>query len=277
MHVPADAGDSPAVPVDGHVHLYRGHDLGRLFRAAAHAFREASEPGSSVLGVLCLTEDRRHHTFGELANGDCRVDGWAMHPSSERESLYAESGEGERLLLLSGFQSVTSEGLEVLALATAQRPGDGRALGTTVLDVSESGGVPVLPWAFGKWWASRGACLRAYMQTAARPRLFLGDNSGRPDGLPGPEPGSLAVRHELAILPGSDPLPLAGHEVRVGSYGFYLDGPVDLERPAQWVREALAGSSVSPPAWGKRTSWPRFLSDQFRLRSEKGRVGAGAR
>lgn len=301
---------SPAMllPVDGHVHFYEGHDLGRLLASASTAFartpggvaprernprRETPEtiPGASAAtteageppknstddfrGVLCLTEDLRHRTFTLLAEGRRQVPGWCISRTEERESLFVANAQGVRLLVLAGFQVVTREGIEVLALASGDRPTDRRPLADTVAGIAATGALPVLPWAFGKWWFGRGRCLRDYLARTSRPTVWLGDNAGRTAGLPGPDPFTLAARHGLVVLPGTDPLPLPGHEARAGRYGFLLSVALDAERPARAFREAVATLEASPPIHGARCDWPRFLGDQLGLRGGRGRLQGG--
>ncbi|MCA9755446.1 MAG: hypothetical protein KDA27_06570 [Candidatus Eisenbacteria bacterium] len=266
----------PGTPVDGHVHFYSIHDLRTSLDAAVGSMKDvrinaAKGSGLSAVGVLCLTEDARHDAFSGLAEGRIQVPEWSIVSTGEAEALWATRSDGTRLLILAGYQVVTAEGLEVLALRTSVRPKDGAVLDSTTRSIAQHGGLAVLPWAFGKWWFGRGRVLIGHLASPDRVDLYLGDNGGRPSLLPGAEPYALAGKHGLVVLPGSDPLPIPGHEVRTGSYGFVLEGEVPEERPARWFGDAVASLSVSPPTFGARVSLGQFVRDQAALR--KGSAG----
>ncbi len=293
-------------PIDGHVHFYRHHDLGKLLEAVRRspAFRAGSngEPGFG----LCLTEDARHSCFEELRSGARQIPGWSAVPLAERGSLLlcrggateaeslADSGavkerteavsSGEAILVSSGFQTVSAEGLEVLSLFSTHRPADGRSLIDTVREIHEHNAVAVLPWAFGKWWGRRGRVLQTLLEDRSRPPVAIGDNFGRAAGLPGLEPREVARRFGLLFLPGSDPLPLPGREMRAGRYGFYLQSPANWDAPGadlvQQLRQLQSGDSAAGPedeesqpkeleVFGQRTNWADFARDQVDLRLGK--------
>ncbi|MEZ4648389.1 MAG: hypothetical protein R3E97_06275 [Candidatus Eisenbacteria bacterium] len=270
-------------PVDGHVHLYAGHDHRRVLDAAVRSMRpvradQSRDDEFTACGILCLTEDRNHDSFSRLAEGRAEIPGWSIVSTGEAESLWATRADGARLLLVAGFQVVTAEGLEVLALGTSNRPEDGLALDATTHAIAASSGLPVLPWAFGKWWFGRGKTLVRHLAASGRTDLWLGDNGGRPPLLPGAAPYALGSRFGLVVLPGSDPLPISGHEERAGSYGFVLPGDVPEVWPAQWFKDTVTSLEANPPAYGGRSGWLRFVRDQAALRKPSaGSQGSGAR
>jgi hypothetical protein len=71
----------------------------------------------------------------------------------------------------------------------------------------------------------------------------------------------------VAVLPGSDPLPLSWHAGRAGSYGFVLEGELSADRPADDLRQRLRELRASPPVFGRRVTLPGFLRDQVALRA----------
>lgn len=161
---------------------------------------------------------------------------------------------------------ITAERLEVLALATGGRFADGAALPEVVSHVWDAGAVPIVPWAFGKWWGEGGAALLAFLDTIAPRDLFLGDNGGRPRVWPPPAPFRHAIRRGMFVLPGSDPLPLAAGATRAGSYGFRCHGPFDPSAPAASLRGVLPDPGFTPEPYGGRETWAGFLRNQLFLR-----------
>ena len=273
--------------VDAHVHLYQGFDLSRAFSAAQRNLR--SHVSSAVEGrvdaCLCLTEDRYHDVFSTLENFESpdwtlmrHEDGRAIRAQAtgeptSRDGDASSNRSGElKLWLFAGRQIITSERLEVLALLVdpgeARRLVDGLSLPETVARVDACGGLAVLPWAFGKWWFSRGRLVSDFVRTCSSP-LFLGDNGGRWQGLGGLLPEALAAESGRCVLPGSDPLPLTGQEDRIGRYGFSLAGAIDEDAPAASLCSKLQSLGRSPRPMGTKVSLAEFLLDQWRLRTAR--------
>ena len=137
-----------------------------------------------------------------------------------------------------------------------------------------AGGLAVLPWGFGKWWGRRGRVLDRFLETADPGRVFLGDNGGRFAGAGEPRQFALARRRSIPILPGSDPLPLAGDAHRVGSYGFVLDGPLDSTRPAAALKARLLALRDQPRGYGRLQPLWHFLANQLGMQWRKRTTGS---
>ena len=146
------------------------------------------------------------------------------------------------IYILAGRQIVTEENLEVLALATAELFDDGYPLEETIQQVLEKGGVPVIPWGFGKWMGRRGKRLQALLKSPPA-GLFLADSSSRPDFWPEPVFFEQARRAGLAILSGTDPFPLRSEMGRAGLAGFKIAGALEATKPATSLRQALFRAS----------------------------------
>jgi hypothetical protein len=131
----------------------------------------------------------------------------------------------------------------------------------------------VLPWGFGKWWGERGRLVDAYLASARPGKIFLGDNGGRPIGLPAPRQFARAARRGMLVLPGSDPLPRAGEIARIGRYGFVLRLELDLDRPALALKAHLNRLQRQPAIFGRLQSPARFLASQVSLRLRKRPAG----
>src|SRR4029077_15635911 len=146
------------VLADAHVHFHRGFGRDAFLDGALCNFRR----GAADLGLagpltccLLLTESAGVCFFrmSQEEGGDGH---WSFAPTAEPESLIVRRGD-DRLILIAGRQVVTREGLEALALATAEDFPDGLPLDETLDRIRAAGALPVLPWGFGKWWSSRGS------------------------------------------------------------------------------------------------------------------------
>jgi hypothetical protein len=168
------------------------------------------------------------------------------------------------LVLVAGRQLRSREGLEVLALMTTASLPDGAPLASILEAVRAANAVVVLPWGFGKWWGRRGQILGDLVESAD-PSLCLGDSANRAHGWPDPFLLRRARERGLRVLPGSDPLPLRWARGDLGSYGFIIEGPIDLERPASSLRRLL-DHTPRPDPFGRRVTLLRFITDQLALR-----------
>lgn len=247
---------SDDILVDGHAHFYDAHDPGRWLDAAWWNMASAGQ------ACLILAQTARARSPGQLA-ARLGGTGWTARPTDEPDALVVTRHGGGRLLLIGGHQVATRERAEVLSLGVAVA--DGRTLVETVVTVAAAGGLAILPWGFGKWRTLSPAVLETLRHRAAG-RLLLGDNRGRPQVLPPSWPFRWARRHGIAVLPGSDPLPLADHAAWPGSYGFVLPGRLDEARPAEDLRRRLMALSGQPRPCGRRVSLAGFCRDQLRLR-----------
>jgi hypothetical protein len=261
------------VLADAHVHFHRGFGRDAFLDGALRNFRRGAAGlglAGPLTGCLLLTESAGACFFRMSQDGVGEGE-WSFVATAEPESLMARRGD-DHLILIAGRQVVTREGLEVLALATAEDFPDGLPLDETLDRVRAAGALPVLPWGFGKWWFARGA--RAARELAAqRGELYLGDNAGRPalaaPFVPEPRLFRAAAELGVPVLPGSDPLPLPDHATRAGSYGFLLSGTLDEDRPARSLvarvrRVRAAGGRLRP--FGRRSGIVRFCRDQAALR-----------
>jgi hypothetical protein len=277
------AGSSGASPllVDAHVHLHSCFEPAAFLAAAAANFRGAAAGlgiPQDTPGYLLLADSGEEQGLARLRaslgggggrGGAARPDGWTVHDTAESCAVLARYAGQVRLLVIAGQQVSTREGLEVLALLTGARLPDGLALRSAIGAARDVGAVPVVPWGFGKWTLGRGRAVAAVLRSHTGP-LFLGDNGGRPRGLPIPRLLGEARRSGVLVLPGSDPLPFPDHEGRAGSFGFMADLAPDPGAPAAGLREWLLGLRVQPRTYGRARRPDRFLGDQVRMQVWKG-------
>jgi hypothetical protein len=267
---------------DAHVHLHRCFDPDRLFETAAARGQALGGPL-----LLLLSECQGDRAF-EVLRGRARgEEPDAAFPASHRfrlattdeptsvAFLRTEASEPAGFLI-AGRQLVSREGIEVLGLAldpahpasaTSDRLHSAETLLRSVLD---AGAVAVLPWGLGKWLGARGARAAAFAADPAfqeHPLFLLGDTAHR--FRPWPRPRLL--RPPARVLAGSDLLPVAGAERRVGRYGFRIDAPLDPGRPAAALLDALR-SRKPIAAYGRRESLASTAAEQIRFR--RGRSAA---
>lgn len=253
---------------DTHVHVHPGFDPGRLLDAAAANFNRAAPDLAAAdrLDVLCLTDVCGRQTDRHLCETVRQAGGWRFSCDSVRGRVCAERPDGRRLHWLPGRQIVSKENLELLALDCRYEPED-RALDLSALvdAVRDHGGVPVVPWGFGKWAGERGRIVLRLLETRAD--FLLADNGNRRQGSAFPAILEAGRRKGVGILAGSDPLPLPAQESRAGVYG--VRAPV--RRPDQSPAEAFR-ELVQARAWtvfGELTPARAFWASQVRMQIAK--------
>lgn len=259
---------------DGHVHIYDCYDVDKFFAAAFENFSAAGaklkgEPQISYFvlmaeatGVYCFQK------LQDIAKGAQGVasTSFRVEESGESHSLfvYHDDFPSMRLIVCAGRQLITEEKLELLALMTEKDFADGLELGATVEAVVKAGGIPVCPWGAGKWMGQRGKVLAKYMNKP-HARFYLGDSGGRPSFWSRP---SLFEGEAVAtkILSGSDPLPLVGQEVAVGSFGGVIDLDCPDTHPATYLREQFKDPKIVISAYGRPCCPMLFVKNQVALR-----------
>lgn len=238
---------------DAHVHVYPAHDPGVLLRAAVDNLSPWKARPDDRL-ALFLTERTGCRFFASLQAGEVPwPEGWDQHPGDEPNTLWVKPSDREAVLVVAGRQVVTDQRLEVLCLGVDGPVEDGMDVSRTIRRVLDDGGLPVLPWSPGKWQGARGDPVRAAVEEGGPDTLWVGDILMRPRGWPEPAPLRLARKRGLGILPGTDPLPMAGEERLVGRYGFRVagDGLVATLR-AGTAHPSVVGRRQDLPAAGRR-------------------------
>jgi hypothetical protein len=272
--------------VDAHVHYHACFGIEAFLDAALANFRaarrEADDP--RALGCLMFTESSWSHYFRAFTDGliERSTEGWAVEPTAEDCSIVARRNDNERLVLIAGRQIVTSNRLEVLALATLEEYPDDVPIREAIDRGLATGAVTVLPWGFGKWVGARGRIVKETLTSPLAERLYVGDNGGRPRLVPEPALFRLARDAGVPILRGTDPLPLPPEVRKPGRFGFMLKGRFAPEAPAAAIREMLTTRS-QPRPFGRLEGLVQFMHRQVALRlrpkdrsGEVGRSGASA-
>jgi hypothetical protein len=232
--------------VDSHVHFYDCFDAAAFLDAAAESFgRAARQLGleAETPGCLMMSETPQMHFFRQLRDSS-DVSSWSVEHTANAEAVRLRRDD-MTLVVIAGRQIATTERLEVLALGCdAEFP---KAYSfTEALDATHrAGAVAVVPWGFGKWSGRRGKLVRDVIDAASPGELFLGDNSGRLAMSRRPALFARGEARGLAVLPGSDPLPLNTEGSKAGRYGLVLPVDLDHDRPLDFIVAAIR--SLRPP------------------------------
>ena len=261
--------------VDAHVHLHGCFSPQRFLDAAAGNMAVAVHGmglPAATPGMLLFTHAAGDDAFGGLRPGP--IGRWSLAATQETMSLSAHRADTPPLILVAGRQIETAEGLEILALGAPGPFTDGEDAGTTIEAVRAAHGVPVIPWGFGKWWGGRGALVRRLIADHARfPLLFLGDSAVRPGLAPRPRLLAQGERERRAVLPGTDPLPLAAEVDKVGRLVFRVADELDTEQPFAALKRWLENNQETPPVFGAYERAPVFMHRQVVMQLRK-RLGA---
>lgn len=267
--------------VDAHVHIHDCFCLLSFLDAAVENFQKASvgagftDGQKSFILLLAESDGKNHYQrLCELAEKGQTLSSpkgpvWNLNPYSDHGVLCACRSDGQNVFLFAGRQVTTAENLEVLALMNLCSFEEKLPLFQTVQAVRESGGVPVIPWGFGKWIGKRGRILKKFLIENDE-LMFLGDNGGRPWFWPRPRLFSILEASGGRILPGSDPLPLPFEVHRVGSFGFTMNAKLSSHMVRD-LKKCLEDSKISISAYGDTEKTIRFFRNQFLIRI-RGRI-----
>jgi hypothetical protein len=251
------------VLVDAHVHLYPVFDRGAFLAAAV---RHAHAAGAELPWLL-FTETSKDFAFRALA--DAPPEGWSVRRHADGRTLTLSGAARQDVLITAGRQVQTAEGLELLTLGLDEPIPDGTPLREALARPVDAGALPVVPWGFGKWSGRRGRLLAEFLAEPAAVRLYLGDNGGRPWFWPTPRPFDQVGAAGRRVLPGSDPLPFAGHQGRAGSYGLCLDVPIEDERPFEGLVPLLVDQNHPAVRYGRLAGTTDFVRDQCAMQIVK--------
>lgn len=240
---------------DTHVHVYPVYALATAL-AAAHDNLKSCSPTNSFHAGLLLAERSDCHFYPDAAAGRNLPPGFRTDTTDRPEAIALSHDDGLRTFLFSGHQYVTREKIEVLGLLTQARIMDGLSAVETIAAIREAGGIPVLSWSPGKWLFKRGAIIRAIIESHDRAPLLVGDTAMRACGCPQPPLMRLAKRRGIPVVAGTDPLPFAGDESVIGTYGI-ISSAFDPEHPVASIRKLLLNGEFI--RCGKRNRLPRAI------------------
>jgi hypothetical protein len=254
--------------IDTHVHLHPVFDLDMALRSAT-GHMEHMAGGATFRAVLCLVDPAWTRNEVRLLEESTEAPGaWQFRRDEAAKAIVAANDRGSLLYLLPGRQIISRENLEVLALdVQLEVPDRTRTLEALIDHVLEEGGIPVLPWSFGKWTGARGRVVEAVVRK--RRDFVLADNGNRWPNCGEPRLLRLGRDRGLPVWSGSDPLPFAPEASRVGSCGILMDETSAAEAPGKMLRRASAGDPVQ--TYRTPCSFTRFTSAMLRMQVRKWR------
>ncbi|WDP90779.1 MAG: hypothetical protein HUN04_14155 [Desulfobacter sp.] len=223
-------------------------------------------------GVLFYSDSDAGIKFSDLRNKDferSHFRNWKFIETNEKRSIIAQSGTDKTLILIGGQQIVTNANIELLVIGPEiNLPKDTQLLDQIKI-VDRGGGIPIIPWGFGKWWGKRGKLVDQVITKKEEIRFFLGDNSGRLKYMPLPKQFLRAEYESIKILPGSDSLPFKKEVRKPGSFGFFLDGTLDKNRPYNSLKRKLYDPSTRLRTYGDKESLSNFIFNQLNMQIRK--------
>lgn len=261
--------------IDGHVHFYPNYNFQIAIRDGITNMITAGEkmnPGESVTTVWMLTERWDCSFFKQLSANPAAYDfeGYRFENTEEDTAVKVIINEKQEHYIISGWQIVSSDGLEILGLALKEHITD-RSLSTTDLieAVNAADGIPVLNWAPGKWFFNRGKIVERILKNQEPGHFVVGDNPLRNVCWPKPKLMQYAADKGFSVIAGSDPLPFDGEEKYIGTYGIVAKTAFDPQKPSSSIRKLLRQSRQKLNIIGRRNGICEFISRETRIMLKK--------
>jgi hypothetical protein len=270
--------------IDGHVHIYPWYDLRQTLRIGIENLKLSTTRFSTFLDndlkndspemipIWLLTERMDCNFFKQTtaSPNEFEVDGFKFLPGQEKEVIIVTHAGKTVLYILAGRQIVAKEGLEILSLISTFFLEDrDKTIDEVIKGVIDSGGIPAVNWAPGKWFFSRGKVVRRVIEEYAPQDLLIGDTTLRNTLWPMPKLMTAAQQRGFKIIAGSDPLPFDGEEKYIGSYGFCLRGDFKTHRPAETILSLLRTREKNISFIGKRNDIFSFCRRQYKIMTAK--------
>ncbi len=244
---------------DTHVHIYPCHDFARAFGSIVAAM-DLHAGGRDHVKVACLAERSDCRWFESVATGRTALPSqFGIERGVGGDESITVSGAGQNVVFVAGRQIRTAEGLEVLSLTSDKVVPDGLPVREAINAVRDAGAVPVLTWAMGKWTFKRGRIAAELIGEAKPGSLLAGDSSLRPACMEEHRIFRVACDRDIAVVAGSDPLPVPGEEKHCGAFFTVLSGEYDFSRPALSLRRLLPTSDSVIGQGGRRSSLSEAL------------------
>jgi len=211
--------------IDSHVHIHEYFDIEEYLNFTFANFSNSAckiDNSISCVGILLLTEIKGINFFNSLLDSSSQKfsNNFSLIRTEEDESFIIQNRNGYKVVVISGRQIITKEGIELLALCTTKDFKEHEDLQKTILDVIAANAIPVIPWGFGKWVGEKKNIIINLINLDKDIKFFLGDNSGRPRFCKEPYLFKLSKSCNHFILPGTDALPIPSEIGKTGSYGF---------------------------------------------------------
>lgn len=267
---------SDTILFDVHVHVYDCFSLQNFFDSAVKNFKNETRKigiDADFQAIIVLTDWLKENWFQyfieSIENNKMAyqkdIENWSFHRTKENISLVARRTDGESIFIVAGKKIITSENLEVLALATQMAFDVGIPLVTILDQIKKYDAIPVIPWAVGKWIGKRGRVIKDALDKTTEPDYFLCDNGNRPYFWPRPTFFDYAEKKGIRVLAGSDALHFASEACRVGSFANLTHGTIDPDYPAMELKKMIRNPNTRIRTYGKLEKPVRFFRNQLAM------------
>lgn len=238
------------IVIDAHVHIYPCYDL-RF--AMASLLKNLSYIGGNAQKAAFLAERHDCHYFSSFKKNSERLwNGIRIRRTGEENGLTISVDGVDQLYLFAGRQIVTAERIEILALTINSDISDGLKADNVVEHILDKRGIPVISWAPGKWLFKRKRVVKNLIDKFSPGEIIIGDTTLRPFLWKEPFLMRSAKKRGFGLVAGSDPLPFAGEEKYMGSYGSVIEGCISKSEPVSSVRTLLRAPDTRFKRVGKR-------------------------
>jgi len=261
------------VLIDGHVHIYPNFDMNLAIKAGLKNFASLQRRCrlENIQKVWLLTERSDCCYFEDLVN--LQLDGVYFEKTSEKEVVTVNDSatKATQLFLFSGRQIISTENLEICALASTYRADDKTlSAADLVTAVNDAGGLAAVNWAPGKWFGERGNVVQALFEQFSPQHLFISDTTMRPTFWRTPKIMQAAKEAGFRVISGSDPLPFRGEEKMIAKYAGLVPGQLDAQTPASSLKSLLR-STPEIKVCGRRSGAFAFARRQTKIMLDKKR------
>ena len=245
--------------IDMHAHLY---DCFNLRDWVMHAVSNLSV-SKDTQGVVIVADRYGQDSFQRFRREIPAFAEWSERKDNNGCCVGTIHAEGYQLFVIQGVQYVTSERVEVLALASQRVLPDGATCRETIEASIEAGALVCLPWSPGKWLGERGRLVAGMLSDLSTQHICIGDISVHSRWWPRSRLIEVARSLGFACVAGTDALNRSQDCALVGSYGVSSTtaAPVHATDIVPFIREI---SSRNLALWGAPndfvTASRRFIS-----------------
>ncbi len=258
------------VIIDSHIHFYDswGISLDQFLSITFNNLVSNVDRSirNSTLAIACILDTSvSSESIIETLNSHNQKpkSEWKVWPiKSEPFAYWAKKGN-DILLIISGTQINTYEGLEVLLIGEVPVIHESKEI-SKILKYENSNLLTILPWAVGKWLGKRGKLVTECIKNPRYKNFILGDNGGRPKIWKRVKQFDEAYQKNVILLSGSDPLPVPKGYLNSGGYGNII--PVNIETLSPWTSIINSIYSKEFSSFGVLSTFKGFISNQLKLR-----------
>lgn len=256
------------IKLDSHIHFYDCWEisLDQLLTTTHKNLSRHTKSSASpdFLPALCLldTEKDVEPIWQKLQKRTSSE--WTKVDIDFEPHSFWFKNRGKTMLVITGRQINTAEGLEVLVIGNTDNITHDMPI-KTILRQQSDNRLNIIPWAAGKWLSKRGRLLNQLLETMTPQQFVLGDNAGRPWLWKQIQQLEYARTHNIPVLCGSDPLPLQQHYLKSGTYGNLIITNLDLEKPWKSIIQAIY-EQPQTKKFGRLSSLSSFIVNQLKLR-----------